>query len=456
MIKYWLYIRIGLVFLAGSTITVAQEIEPTMDINVDDLGNVSDEFQENFFEALKQKAITNYEKAIDALDKCIALDAKPLYLYSELGKNYLELKQYDQAVVNFTKVLDDKPNDRYLLELLYEVYFKQRKYKEAAEVIEKLVVFDITYKEQLANLYYLENRYDEALVIVDNLIDELGSDQYRMQLRKKITQKISNPDSQIARLEKKIKENPKEEQNYLNLIYLYSQDNQEAKAYKIAKELLDKKPKSKLVHLALYKFYLDDKKTDDAIKSMKIALSSKELEAEPKYKVINDFLSFVDQNPSYEGELMEVVKQFSDTSENSKIFTEIGNYFSKKNKKELALDFYERGIKDNVTNFNVLRKMLLLQLDLKRYEKAKEGSELAIEIYPSQPILYLIHGVSLINLNSPDDAIDILSLGMDYVIDDVKMESDFYDQIGEAYLKKGDVVKATEYKEKSTQLKEKS
>ena len=43
----------------------AQEIEePT-----DDLGNVSDAFQDNFFEALKQKGIENYELALEALTK---------------------------------------------------------------------------------------------------------------------------------------------------------------------------------------------------------------------------------------------------------------------------------------------------------------------------------------------------------------------------------------------------
>ena len=42
----------------------AQDKPPT-----DDLGNVSDDFQENFFEALKQKGIENYELALNALDK---------------------------------------------------------------------------------------------------------------------------------------------------------------------------------------------------------------------------------------------------------------------------------------------------------------------------------------------------------------------------------------------------
>ena len=33
----------------------------------DDLGNVSDDYQEHFFEALKQKGIENYKRAIVAL-----------------------------------------------------------------------------------------------------------------------------------------------------------------------------------------------------------------------------------------------------------------------------------------------------------------------------------------------------------------------------------------------------
>jgi len=457
MSKYWRYIVMFMLFLGGIDHAIfSQEIVPKLDINIDDLGNVSDEFQENFFEALKQKAITNYEKAIASLEECIEIDAKPIFLYSELGKNYLELKVYDQAAVNFRKVLDEKPNDKYILELLFEVYFKERQYKEAIEVVEQLVVYDSMYSEQLANLYFLEARYDDALKVVDDLIEERGIDPYRDQLRKKIALKINNPDAQIIRLQEKIAENPKKEQNYINLIYLYSSKNETEKAFGTAQMLLEQKPKSKLAHLALYKFHLDNNNPDDAIASMKVVMSSDKIDESSKYKVINDFLTFVDKNPNYESKLIEITKVFSEDTGSSKVFTEIGNYFYEKDKKELALNYYERGIKDNATNFAVLRKMLLLQLDLGRYEKAKVGSELAIELYPSQPILYLVNGVSLVNLKQYEDAIDILSIGMDYIIDDLKMESDFFDQIGEAYLKMGDQTKASEYKERSFQLKKKS
>ncbi len=457
MMNNWKHICIFYLFLGVSIHTVcSQEIEPKQEVNIDDLGNVSDEFQESFFEALKQKAITNYDKAIEALEKCINIDPKPDYLYLELGKNYLELKVYDKAEDNFNIVLKNKPDDRYVLEFMFEVYFQQHKYKESVAIVEKLVEYNPMFKEQLANLYYLEKRYDEALNVLDELNDEFGTDSYRNELRKRIASKITNPNNQIERLEKKIKENPKGEQNYLNLIYLYSQSNQKEKAFKTAKLLLDKKPKSELVHLALYKFYLSDNKTDDAVNSMKIALKSNKVDTESKYKIINDFLPFLDKNPKYESQLTEIVSIVSGGENSTKVLTELGHYYFKKDQKEQALNFYERSIKGNFNDFGLLKRILLLQLDLKRYEKAEIGSELALEMYPAQPIFYLVNGVSLNHLEKTEKALEILTSGIDYVIDDLKMESDFYIQISEAYQKMGNTSKAAEYKEKVIQLQKKS
>ncbi len=456
MIKYWRHTCVLYVFLViGSHTSFSQEIVPKQEINIDDLGDVSDEFQEHFFEALLQKAITNHDKAIEALQKCVAIDPKPNFLYSELGKNYLELKLYEQAEDNFNKVLLEKPKNRYVLEYMFEVYFKQYKYKESVEIVEKLVAYNPMFKEQLANLYFLEKRYDDALTVLDELNDEFGIDTYREQLRKKIASKITNPNNQIARLEKSIKEKPKAEQSYLNLIYLYSQANQKDKAYEIAKKLVKKNPKSELVHLALYKFYLEDSKTDEAIRSMKITLKSDNIDIEGKYKVVHDFLLFLDKNPQYESQLAEIIALLSKDGDNAKVLTELGHYYYKKEAKEQALNFYERGIENTISDFGLLKRVLLLQLDLKRYEKAEAGSTLALEIYPAQPIFYLINGVSLVNLEKPKEAIETLSLGIDYIIDDLKMESDFYKQIREAYQKMGDTVKASEYEQKVIQLQKK-
>ena len=83
--QFILILFIGILTFPNSSFSQINEPE-------DDLGNVSDEFQELFFEALKQKAIENYDRAVEALQKCIDLDDSQSVLYYELGKNYKYLK----------------------------------------------------------------------------------------------------------------------------------------------------------------------------------------------------------------------------------------------------------------------------------------------------------------------------------------------------------------------------
>lgn len=438
-----------------TTSVFSQEIEPKEDVNIDDLGNVSDEFQEHFFEALKQKAITNYDKAIVSIEKCIKINPKLDFLYLELGKNYLKQKSYQKAADNFNKVLEGSPKeyDRFVLELLFESYYKLKDYKQAMFTAEKLVVYKPMFKEQLANLYYLDKRYDEALSLLDDLDQKFGNDSYRNKIRKRIASKITDPSSQIASLENKIKNAPKNEQNYLNLIFMYSKKGDNAKAFETAKLLSKNNPKSELVHLSLYKFYLDKKNVDAAISSMKVALKSTTISGEAKQKVVTDFLTFIDENPSHQGSLNEVVKIVKGDKNNGKLFAALGNYFYKHDNKEQALNFYEYTIKNASNDFKLLKRILLLQVDMERYDKALLGSEMAIELYPAQPIFYLLNGTSLLNTNKPKEAIDILLTGIDYVIDDEKMESDFYAQLSKSYKATGDVSKAEEFQKKSSTIK---
>ena len=161
-------------------------LTPFADENVDDLGNVSDDFQETFFEALKQKGIQNYDRAIAALDKCIAMEPKQSILYFERGKNHVFLKNYDSAVTDFNEYLILKPNDKDVLQVLYDVQYKQRDYEAAEITIKQLIHFDSHYKEDLARVYPNTKRYDEALDLIEALDNEKGPDVYRNKLKERL------------------------------------------------------------------------------------------------------------------------------------------------------------------------------------------------------------------------------------------------------------------------------
>lgn len=427
-------------------IAFAQEDEPE-----DDLGNVSDEYQELFFEALKQKAIENYDRAVDALLKCIDIDDSKSVLYFELGKNYKHLKNFGEAEDAFKKAINKEPSNEWYLDELYDVYYQQRDYDKAIKTVKQLVKYHPDYKEDLAALYLRIKKYNLALNILDELDSELGISVSRDRMRNQIYNATGRTKDRIENLEERVETSPDKEANYLALIYRYSENGEKDKAFETAKTLLKVNPESQLVHLALYKFYLDDNDADQAVKSMKVVLKSSKIAADAKFKVLTDFIRFVGKNPEYEADLMDATALFSET-DNGKTNIEIAQFYLQKGNKPQALKYYETALQYEGDNFGVIRNVLLLYIDLEAYQKAAEKSSDAIDRFPAQPVLYLINGVALNNLNKPQKAIETLNDGIDYIIDDNKMLSDFYTQLSTAYSKTNNSKKAQEFAKKANIL----
>ncbi|WP_298550591.1 tetratricopeptide repeat protein [uncultured Algibacter sp.] len=417
----------------------------------DDLGDNEDKFQELFYEALKQKGIENYDRAAEALQKCIDIDDSVPVLYFELGKSYNKLKNFGAAEDAFKEAVDKDPDNEWFLDELYGFYASQNEHEKALKTVKQLVRFHPDYKEDLASLYVRTKKYDEALEILDALDSKFGISVSRDMMRNRIYEATGRKKDQIENLETRVENNPEKESNYLALIFRYSENNEKEKAFETAKELLKINPNSQLVHLALYKFYLDDNEAEKAIESMKIVVKSTEIKPEAKVKVLKDFVNFVKNNPEYESDLVEATALVSDT-DNSKSVEELGQYYLAKNDKVKALENFEAALNLEPNNFGVLRNVLLLYIDLKKYDLAKEKSGEALEIYPSQPILYLINGVTLNELNLPKESLESLETGLDYIIDDTKMEADFYNQLSKAYTLLNNTAKAKAFSDKAKQI----
>ncbi|WP_175445407.1 tetratricopeptide repeat protein [Ulvibacter litoralis] len=431
----------------------AQEIEgPT-----DDLGDVSDAFQESFFEALKQKGIENYELALVALEKAERAakeDAKAkAVVYFEMGKNQAFLKKYKEAEESFKKVTATEGDKVEVLEALYDVYYQERDYDAAIPLVIKLIAVDDDYKEDLANLYSRTKQYDKAIEVLDDLDDSKGESDYRDALRKQIYRHTGNTAGQITKLESKIDTNPKKEQDYLNLIYLYSEEGNTQKAFETAKELLKNNPKSELAHLALYKFYLTEGDVENGLASMKKVMTSESVDKPSKYKVLGDFIQFVNANPQYENELTTIVTTFAN-DDNGAVYEKLGDYYVTKGRKDEALTLYEKGIALDSDNYSLLKNTLLLQIDLKKFESALTLSNSALEIFPAQPLIYLLNGVANNKLQNTDAAIESLETGIDYLLDTPKMERDFYEQLSVSYSLKGDTQKSNLYAKKALEVKD--
>lgn len=284
-------------------------------------------FQTHFFEALKQKAIKNYSKAIESLEKSYEIDSLNLAVEFEFSKNYLLLNKYFEAEVFINKALETEPNNMYLLQHKVAIFKSQRKFQNAIEIQKRIIEIKPKYTDELVMLYIQNKNFKKA----EKLLAEI-------------------------------------EENAMST--------------------------SKIKVL---KKYLNNRKT--IIKNLN------------KNKPSKANLQTAD---------MKTLKKLYSQKKDYKILQEILN-------REAA---------------NKLFEML--------YADSKE----ALELFPAQPFLYKMNGMALNRLGKYNEAIAVLTIGIDFVVDDNTTEADFYEQLSISYEGLNNKKEALKYKQKAEQLRQ--
>lgn len=409
-------------------------------------------FKEYFFEALKQKAIENYDKAIVALERCLKLDPNNATIYHELGKNYFALKDYKNAYSSFEKASVLDPKNKWFLIGMYDVDYETKDYADGVKVINKLIPFDPKFKEDLTSLYMNTGEFDKALALINELNETVGKSERRENYKLQILSQGTYQDAEITNLLDQINKNPKEEANYISLIYLYSKKDDIEKVLETARKLEKEIPNSEWAQVSLFKNYLVNNESEKAIKAMNIVLASTKIDSKIKHRIFNEFLIYVNTNPQFIADLDKAIGYFDD-DKNVNVNKEVGKYYHNKKQWDKALKYYQLALKKS-NSADVETSLLLLDIYVQtnEFEKAAKNASEMIELYPAQAQFYYYAGLAYNQLKQFKKAKEILEMGMDYVVEDATLEINFNIQLGEAFSGLGDANKKEFYFSKANEL----
>ena len=294
--------------------------------NMEELQNEQIElnFQNFFFEALQQKAIGNFDKAITALENCQNIKNNDPSVEFEFAKNYFELDLYYEAEIYIKKALEKVPKNLYMLVLLKGILNNQNNFKEALEVQKKILEQD--------------------------------------------------PNSQ------------------LDLVSLYIKNHQ---IYEAKQLLIDLEKKGLLSpNLILFK---------DSLLKGDVSIPTA---------------------------------------------TTINKPLSKQSIQELKKTY-----RTNIS-FVVLKELLNKLYAKKLYLDLESFSEEAIDLFPAQPLVYLMNARALNQEKEYQNALHILERGFDYIVEDILLEANFYEQMSLSYKGMGQNVNASKYYNKATALRQ--
>ena len=434
----------------SSAIALSQEKNNVSTLN--DISNVSDDFENAFYEGLSNRLIKNYDKAIFNIKNCIKEDNSKPILFYELGNNYFELKEYETAEDNFKKASALMPNEEVILEALQKTYFAQQKYDESIATLKSLIDIDDKHKLKLAKVYLYTQQYGLSLNLLNSYQARYGYDTSVNNLRNRIYNLSKDKGPIVIDLEKTLERNPKNEKAYIKLIEIYKKSDKDKEATKVLNRFIENTPDSPLLNYVLFQEHLDHGDTEKATIIMKKITSSNDIDDAFKQRILNEYRTYGKQNPNYKKELNSIEASSLNDDNNARFFMELSSFHLNEGSTESLLQVYEKNLNVDPNNYDLIKDTLLLQLYYGKEEKATTLVKIALEKYPSQPLLYLIDGTLLSKKGNYTNAISSYTDGLDYIVDNAQLERAFYLKIAEAHEATGDPEKGKKFRIKGEQI----
>ncbi|MDD1696909.1 MAG: tetratricopeptide repeat protein, partial [Methanoregula sp.] len=98
-----------------------------------------------------------------------------------------------------------------------------------------------------------------------------------------------------------------------------------------------------------------------------------------------------------------------------------------------AQDEFLLVVKLDSSRYIIWEEVLQLDLQMQKYEHLRETARTVMELFPEQPIPYILSGIANSQLKDYDQAVKLLNRGLKLVVNNNELEAQFYMYLGDAY-----------------------
>ena len=409
-----------------------------------------------FFNGLRKKALGNLESAAEDFLKCIKLDgskAAPMY---ELAMIYNGFNQYSDALFFIQSACDIEQENIWYHQLLADVYISNQKYKAAINTYKKLLKEQPGNEEwhfHLASAYLLDKQLRNAIEVYNDMEQYIGVDEMLIMQKHRIYLELKDKKGAKIELEKWILSEPKNPKPYGLIAEIFLLEGNHEKAIETLERILEIDPNNGKAHLTLSDLYRNNGEKIKAFNSLKIAFSSSDLSIDSKMRVLITYYDITQIDSTYKKDAFDLVEILKANHPNdAKPYTIAGDYHFREGDLKSAKEAFEKALQFDQSRFPIWQQLLIICFDLKEYEMVVSYAQEAMELFPSQPIIYLLSGMSYIQIKSYDNAITVLNTGKIMVFGNNELLAQFYSSLGDAYHAQKNHMMSDESYDKSLEL----
>lgn len=390
-----------------------------------------------FHEGVRLKTKGRVDEAIASFERCLNIRQDDDAVYYALSQLELMRDNKDASANYIVKAAQIDPGNTWYIQELAYMYYDQRELEKSLENFKKLVELEprnLDWQYGYAGVLQEAGKNTEAIAMLNRMQDQLGLNPELSIQKYELYMKMNNPSKAIEELNVARVEFPKELSILATLVDHYFKMGEHEKAIHILEELVTEDPTNGRAHLALADLYRQQGENKKAYASLKKAFESDDVDLGTKISILTRI-----QESSYkiDPEVLELVDLLVEMNPTSAAAHSIrGDYYLQLEDTEKALDAYKNALDIDQNKFPIWNQVMILEYQLGKYESLFQHSKACVELFPTMTLVYLLNGVSANQLKKYDDAIEALEAGRVLLIDDKRMEAEFWGQIGEAYFGK--------------------
>ncbi len=388
-------------------------------------------------DGIQQKLLGNLSRAASLFNDATLKDPHNDAAWFELSKVHARSGNLANAYKyanNASKI--DPGNQEYHL-LIADIYILKDKMSKAVGVYEQLArdnPENIELHKTLISAYLHNDQYDEAISVIDHIqtITGFSREVSIQKLRILVSQEKFN--EAIKEAEKMIGFYPEEMLFYELLGDMYLETGQNEKAKNTFMQMLEVDPDSHMARLLLADYYHQQDEPEKAYEQLVVAFRNPALEIEGKGRILFSYMYWSEEDPQYLHQALKLSELLIETHHNDpEAFLIRGDLLQKNDQIEEARDMYLKGAGLDPSGLTVWQQILSIDLQLGDYDKMRAHSDMALEYFFEQPILFLFNGLANMQLKDYESAASSLEYGLMIAVEDEDLQQDFLTMLGDTY-----------------------
>jgi len=431
--QFFYVLGVGVLFLACSSQKKWTESTTAQKVIQEEKAYESEEkkieFEFLFIEGLKQKMIGSPDNAIQYFNGCLDINPNSAAVLYELANIHYMKGDFTSAKLLLEKAIQINPENKWYKLLLAQIFQNNQQYGEASRIYQELIRdypdnIDFLYLNAL--LLSSGGQYDEAIIAYNQLEEKAGFSEQISIARQQLFRSAGKRKEAYAEIEKLIRFNPSVPEYYGLLADMYKEDGKPDQALEYYKKVLEVDPENGFVHFSLATFYAQNQDLSQSFFHARKGFSNPDIEMETKIQLYLMLTTLPEDKKMSDDQIWELLNLLEKVHPaDQRSFSIKADYYIQRNKFPEAIVQITRALEVDPNSYPLWEQLIMLDNQASDFENMRVHSQKTIELFPTQPLPYILNAIAHIQFKDYEKALEVLDTGQSYVVDNKKMEAQF-------------------------------